>query len=80
MTKLTDRQAEVLSVIDIYIDENGFSPSLLDVANGMEILPNAAQDHLKALEKKGYITRVPKISRSITITEVGQDFLRSYYG
>ena len=65
----TVTQKQVLEFIRKYMKENGFSPSVIDIADNFEIHPNGAQMHLNAMEKKGMITRVPKKARTIQIVE-----------
>lgn len=57
MTKgLTKRQAQVLGFIEEYLTENGFPPTVREVAARFGFRsPRAAHDHIKALERKGYL-------------------------
>ena len=68
MEKLTKRQSQVLKFITEFINTNGFSPSIRDIASKFRIYVRAAYDHLLALEKKGYITRDKGRTRSILLT------------
>ena len=65
---LTKRQLEILDLIHASIDENGMPPTRSEIADilGFKSL-NAAEDHLKALEKKEFIKLVPNVSRGIKI-------------
>lgn len=66
---LTDRQKEVLTFIHIYIQSNSFPPSIQEISDNFHITVRACHDHLKAVEKKGYISRGKgQKSRSIKIT------------
>lgn len=67
MKPLTDRQAEILAFIQDYWNENGFSPALRDIGIMFGITFRSVQDHLKAIQKKGYIRKTPGIARSIVI-------------
>ncbi len=68
MTNLTKRQAEVLAFIQRFIDENGFPPTRTEIAGALGFRsPNAAEDHVKALARKGAITLLPGASRGIQI-------------
>lgn len=67
MKQLTDRQAEILNFIAGYIERNGFGPSTNEIAYRFNILGNAALDHVKALERKEAITRVPNAARTIRL-------------
>ena len=65
---LTKRQLEVLDLIYASIDENGMPPTRSEIANNLGFKSlNAAEDHLKALEKKEFIKLVPNVSRGIKI-------------
>ena len=68
MKKLTAQQHKVLTAAAQYQDEHGFPPTLGELG-ALVGLPNvnAVRGHLGALEKKGYITRVPDKARSIRI-------------
>jgi len=68
MIKLTDRQTEILDYIKRHIAETGFPPTRADIAKELGFKsPNAAQEHLKALAKKGAIEMIPDASRGIRI-------------
>ena len=68
MTKLTSRQSEVLSLIKRYIEETGFPPTRADIARELGFKSaNAAEEHLKALARKGAIEMVAGASRGIRI-------------
>ncbi|PNR94467.1 transcriptional repressor LexA [Petrotoga sp. 9PWA.NaAc.5.4] len=68
MEELTKRQAQILTYIKSYIEENGFAPSIRDIMKHFNFKsPRAAHKHLITLESKGYIER-KNVSRSITLT------------
>lgn len=68
MIKLTARQSEVLDLIKRHIDETGMPPTRADIANELGFRsPNAAEEHLKALARKGAIEMIPGASRGIRI-------------
>ncbi|NRB41049.1 MAG: repressor LexA [Pseudomonadales bacterium] len=68
MIKLTARQTEVLNVIKRHIKEEGLPPTRADIANELGFKsPNAAEEHLKALARKGAIEMIPGASRGIRI-------------
>ena len=70
MEHLTARQAEILQLIRDYLQSTGFPPTRADIAQifGFKSA-NAAEDHLRALERKGYIEILPGASRGIRLTE-----------
>ena len=70
MTKLTARQQEVLSLIKSAIVKTGYPPTRAEIANQLGFRsPNAAEEHLKALARKGAIEMMPGASRGIRIVE-----------
>lgn len=70
MTRLTIRQREILSLIEGHIESTGAPPTRAEIAKKMGFRsPNAAEDHLRALSKKGYIQLVPGTSRGIRLAE-----------
>ncbi|MEM1402404.1 MAG: transcriptional repressor LexA [Pseudomonadota bacterium] len=70
MIKLTARQEEVLDVIRRHIDSTGFPPTRADIARELGFKSaNAAEEHLKALARKGAIEIIPGASRGIRLPE-----------
>lgn len=64
--KLTDRQAAVLEFIADHISDTGFPPTIREIGDHLGISStNGVNDHLKALERKGYLTREDAKSRAI---------------
>lgn len=71
-TKLTKRQNEILSLIQSHIAKTGSPPTRAEIAKTMGFKsPNAAEDHLRALAKKGAIELVPGTSRGIRLPKSG---------
>ena len=63
---LTDRQQQALDFIGRYISMRGFPPTLREIGEHMGIRStNGVNDHLKALEKKGYLEREDLKSRAL---------------
>jgi repressor LexA len=72
---LTARQAEILELIRSYIDEEGCPPTRAEIAGTLGFRsPNAAEDHLRALERKGVIEIIPGSSRGIRLLDEGEDY------
>ena len=68
MLKLTPRQAEILSFIKRCLEDNGYPPTRAEIAVELGFKsPNAAEEHLKALARKGAIEMTPGASRGIRI-------------
>lgn len=70
MEKLTARQSEVLQLIKDHIGETGYPPTRADIARQLGFKsPNAAEEHLKALARKGAIEIIAGASRGIRLPE-----------
>ncbi|MGO3345448.1 MAG: transcriptional repressor LexA [Marinomonas sp.] len=70
MIKLTNRQSDVLETIREFISETGFPPTRAEIASRLGFKsPNAAEEHLKALAKKGAIEMLSGASRGIRLLE-----------
>ncbi len=68
MKKLTARQEEVLALVKAHIAESGYPPTRADIARELGFRsPNAAEEHLKALARKGVIEVIPGTSRGIRV-------------
>ncbi|HCI28926.1 MAG TPA: transcriptional repressor LexA [Fervidobacterium sp.] len=68
MKDLTERQTLIYDFIREYILMKGYAPSIRDIARRFKMTPRGAQQHVIALEKKGYIKR-GKGARTISLTE-----------
>ena len=74
MEQLTARQAEILNLIRHHIEETGFPPTRADIARKLGFKSaNAAEEHLKALARKGAIEMTPGASRGIRIPQTEQE-------
>ncbi len=73
--ELTPRQKEILNFLKTFIKERGYPPSIREIGSYFKIYPRAASDHLKALEKKGYLKRKGSISRGIEVLIFQEDEL-----
>ncbi len=68
MSGLTSRQNEILRMIVDFIGENGYPPTRTEIGDHFGFSsPTGVQDHLYALQKKGFIEIVPRLSRGIRI-------------
>jgi len=67
-SKLTDRQQEILDLIRQTVARTGFPPTRAEIARALGFRsPNAAEDHLKALARKGAIELTAGASRGIRL-------------
>lgn len=67
MKQITNRQQEVLSFISEFTEENSFAPTVREISDHFGISLRAVQDHVAALQRKGYLTQSQKRSRSIKV-------------
>src|SRR5512133_1111015 len=76
MNGLTDRQLEVLRYIARQIEDAGHPPTIREIGEALEIRStNGVNDHLKALERKGFLTRDPVKSRALIPTPRAREAL-----
>ena len=69
--QLTDRQQLVLEFIQASITERGYPPTIREIGEHLQIRStNGVNDHLKALERKGYITREDMKSRAVRPVDI----------
>src|SRR5580704_4506709 len=72
MQGLTQRQQMVLDFIRQSISDRGYPPTLREIGARMGIRStNGVNDHLRALERKGYLTREDMKSRALRPTGLG---------
>ena len=68
--RLTDRQREVLEFIQTFTQAHGVPPTVREIGGRFHVTPRAAFDHLRALERKGFLRRrstVGRTSRALTL-------------
>lgn len=72
MRPLTARQAEILALIQDFMERSGFPPTRAEIAERLGFKSaNAAEEHLRALEKKGILDILPGASRGIQLKQSG---------
>ena len=77
MRQLTPRQTQILEMIQHFIAETGMPPTRAEIASELGFKSaNAAEEHLRALQKKGVLELVPGASRGIQL----KDSLREQMG
>src|ERR1700742_4950360 len=77
MSDLTPRQTQILRLIQNAISESGMPPTRAEIARTLGFKsPNAAEEHLRALQRKGVIDLIPGASRGIQL----KDILREQLG
>lgn len=65
--ELTEKQDRVFLFIQDFIDNEHYPSSIREVAEHFRMTVKGAYDHIKAIEKKGYIRRDPRKARGIVI-------------
>ena len=77
MSNLTPRQRQILKLVQDSIRQNGMPPTRAEIAEQLGFKsPNAAEEHLRALQRKGVIDLIPSASRGIQL----KDSLREQLG
>ena len=65
----TERQLNILNFLRGYIQDRGVSPTLEEIAQKFGISRVTAHEHVRALEKKGALRKVPNHARSIELAD-----------
>ncbi len=77
MRELTPRQRQILQMIQEFIAETGMPPTRAEIASELGFKSaNAAEEHLRALQRKGVLDLLPGASRGIQL----KDSLRDQMG
>ena len=66
---LTARQREVLDFVRHFMTRVGYPPTVREIGSHFGFVPRSVFDHLKALERKGYLRRDPAKSRSLQLLD-----------
>jgi len=76
MAQLTPRQNQILEMIQEFIAEYGMPPTRAEIARELGFRSaNAAEEHLRALQKKGVLELMPGASRGIQLKDSLRDQL-----
>ena len=67
MKLLTERQKEVLDFLTSYIERHAYPPTIRETASAFSISVKGAYDHVKALEKKGFLKLGENRSRAMEL-------------
>lgn len=73
---LTARQREVLNFVRGFAVNHGYPPTVREIGEHFGFVPRSVFDHLKALERKGYLRRRSSKARSLEILDGGGSPLR----
>ena len=70
MERLTARQQQIFDLIKANLEDTGYPPTRAEIAQSLGFRSaNAAEDHLRALARKGVIEMIPGASRGIRVAE-----------
>ena len=72
MKEITDRQRQVLAFISDFAEENAYPPTVREISDNFGISLRAVQDHIAALQRKGFLSLCQKRSRSIRVLADGE--------
>ncbi len=72
MKQITERQQEVLNFISGFTKSNNYPPTVREIGEHFGISLRAVQDHIAALQKKGYLAQTQKRARSLSIVSENQ--------
>lgn len=64
---ITQTEAETLQLIRVFIEKNGYSPTIAELASEAGVYGNAMSERVTRLLLKGAITKTPRIARSIRL-------------
>lgn len=67
--ELTIKQEKIFEFIKLKIKESGFPPTVREIGDKFNITVKGAYDHVKAIEKKGYIRTEQNKSRAIVVLD-----------
>src|SRR5258708_39835988 len=66
---ISPRQKQILEYIERYITKNSYSPSLEEIAKHFKLAKSTIHQHVEALERKGYLSKVNYQARTIEIPQ-----------
>src|SRR5262245_48656576 len=64
---LTEKQQAILTFIQQYLAEHQYPPSVREIGSHFGICPATVQDHISALERKGYLQKRRFQSRALSV-------------
>ena len=71
---LSSRQQAILEFINEFLEQNGYPPSIRDIGTAVAISSTSVVNYnLKILEREGYISRDPEVSRGLRLVGHGRD-------
>ena len=72
----TPRQLEILRWVASFIDSKGYPPTRRDICRAFQFAsPNASQQYMTQLRRRGLLTYVERVSRTICLTPAGRELI-----
>ena len=78
MDRLTDKQQKILDFIAEYSADNPYPPTFQEIAAKFKITIGTVQDHIAALQRKGYLERIPDVARGFKIVNQEPEALEAF--
>jgi repressor LexA len=69
---LTDKQQAILNFINDYIGEHQYPPSVREIGKHFGIYPATVQDHISAIERKGFLQKKRFQSRTLSVSRISR--------
>ncbi len=69
---LTEKQQNILNFIQDYLETHQYPPSVREIAGNFGIYPATVQDHLSAIERKGFLQKKKFQSRTLAVSSKGR--------
>jgi len=69
---LTDKQQAILNFINDYIAEHQYPPSVREIGKHFGIYPATVQDHISAIERKGFLQKKRFQSRTLSVARTSR--------
>src|ERR1051325_5174306 len=69
---LTDKQQAILNFIHEYIDQHQYPPSVREIGRHFGIYPATVQDHISAIERKGFLQKKRFQSRTLSVSRASR--------
>jgi repressor LexA len=66
---LTEKQQAILDFIQNHMDEHQYPPSIREIGSHFGVYPATVQDHISALERKGFLQKQRLQSRTLSLTQ-----------
>ena len=69
---LTEKQQAILDFINAYVEEHQYPPSVREIGRQFGIYPATVQDHISAIERKGFLQKKRFQSRTLSVSRASR--------